>query len=59
MNSLIALGTGTAFLYSVFETARGGHQVYFEAAAAIIALILTGRLLEPARAPRPVRPYGG
>jgi len=46
MNSLIALGTGTAFLYSVYETARGGHEVYFEAAAAIIALILTGRLLE-------------
>ena len=46
MNSLIALGTGTAFLYSVYETVRGGHEVYFEAAAAIIALILTGRLLE-------------
>jgi Cu+-exporting ATPase len=46
MNSLIALGTGTAFLYSVFETARGGHEVYFEAAAVIVALILTGRLLE-------------
>jgi len=46
MNSLIALGTGTAFIYSVYETARGGHEVYFEAAAAIIALILTGRLLE-------------
>ena len=46
MNSLIALGTGTAFLYSVYETVRGGHEVYFEAAAVIIALILTGRLLE-------------
>jgi Cu+-exporting ATPase len=46
MNSLIALGTGAAFLYSVYETARGGHQVYFEAAAAIIALVLTGRTLE-------------
>jgi len=46
MNSLIALGTGSAFLYSVCETARGGHEVYFEAAAVIIALILTGRLLE-------------
>jgi len=46
MNSLIALGTGAAFLYSVFETLRGGHHVYFEAAAVIIALILTGRLLE-------------
>ncbi|MGA2157565.1 MAG: cation transporter, partial [Bryobacteraceae bacterium] len=46
MNSLIALGTGTAFLYSVYETARGGQEVYFEAAAVIITLILTGRLLE-------------
>jgi P-type Cu+ transporter len=46
MNSLIALGTGAAFLYSVWETVRGGHEVYFEAAAAIIALILLGRTLE-------------
>jgi len=46
MNSLIALGTGAAFLYSVYETIRGGHEVYFEAAAAIIALVLTGRTLE-------------
>jgi len=46
MNSLIALGTGAAFLYSVYETVRGGHEVYFEAAAVIIALILTGRMLE-------------
>jgi P-type Cu+ transporter len=46
MNSLIALGTGAAFLYSFYETVRGGHEVYFEAAAAIIALILTGRMLE-------------
>ncbi|HEV3334596.1 MAG TPA: heavy metal translocating P-type ATPase [Bryobacteraceae bacterium] len=46
MNTLIALGTGAAFLYSVYETVRGGHQVYFEAAAVIIALILLGRNLE-------------
>ena len=46
MNTLIALGTGAAFLYSVFETARGGHEVYYEAAAVIIALILLGRTLE-------------
>jgi Cu+-exporting ATPase len=46
MNSLIALGTGAAFLYSVYETMRGGHEVYFEAATAIIALVLTGRTLE-------------
>ena len=59
MNSLIALGTGAAFLYSVYETVRGGHEVYFEAAAAIIALILTGRCWKRARAPKPAQPYGG
>ncbi len=46
MNTLIALGTGAAFLYSVDTTVRGGHEVYFEAAAVIIALILLGRTLE-------------
>ena len=46
MNTLIALGTGAAFLYSLFETVRGGHEVYYEAAAVIIALILLGRTLE-------------
>ncbi|MDE3166030.1 MAG: cadmium-translocating P-type ATPase, partial [Acidobacteriota bacterium] len=33
-------------LYSVAETLRGGHEVYYEAAAVIIALILLGRTLE-------------
>ncbi len=51
-NSLVAIGTGAAWLYSAFaalfpellpETAR---QVYFEAAAAIVLLILIGRWLE-------------
>ncbi len=46
MNTLIALGTGAAFLYSVVETLRGGGEVYFEAAAVIITLILLGRMLE-------------
>ena len=46
MNTLITLGTGAAFLYSLWETARGGHMVYYEAAAVIIALILLGRTLE-------------
>jgi Cu+-exporting ATPase len=46
MNSLIALGTGSAFLYSLYETLRGGMHVYYEAAAVIIALILLGRMLE-------------
>ena len=62
MNTLIALGTGAAYLYSVaatvwsglFAAAAGGHShvggpappVYFEAAGAIITLVLLGRLLE-------------
>jgi Cu+-exporting ATPase len=46
MNSLISLGTGAAFLYSLVETVRGRHEVYYEAAAVIITLILLGRTLE-------------
>ncbi len=46
MNSLISLGTGAAFLYSLWETVLGGQQVYYEAAAVIITLILLGRTLE-------------
>ncbi len=46
MNSLIALGTGAAFLYSAWVLSRGGAEVYFEAAAVIIVLVLLGRLLE-------------
>ena len=46
MNSLIALGTGAAFLYSLYQTLRGAREVYYEPAAVIIALILAGRMLE-------------
>jgi P-type Cu+ transporter len=46
MNTLIALGTGAAFLYSLVVTVRGGHEVYYEAAAVIVTLILLGRVLE-------------
>jgi Cu+-exporting ATPase len=46
MNTLIGLGTGAAFAYSLYETLHGGHQVYYEAAAVIIALVLLGRTLE-------------
>ena len=47
MNTLIATGTGTAFAYSAWATAAGGMlPVYFESAAVIVTLILTGRLLE-------------
>jgi Cu+-exporting ATPase len=58
MFTLIALGTGTAFLYSViavlfpqlfpstFRGASGEVPVYFEAAAAITTLVLLGQVLE-------------
>jgi Cu2+-exporting ATPase len=54
MDTLVALSTGVAYLFSVFNTLvpqfwheRGLHaHVYFEAAAVIIAFILLGKLLE-------------
>jgi Cu+-exporting ATPase len=46
MNTLVSLGTGAAFVYSAAQTLLGRHEVYFEAAAAIVALILLGRVLE-------------
>lgn len=54
MDTLVALSTGIAFLFSAFNTinpafwhARGIHpHVYFEAAAVIIAFISLGKLLE-------------
>jgi len=54
MNTLIAVGTGAAYLYSLaatavpelFTSAGLPPDVYFESVAAIIALILLGRLLE-------------
>src|SRR5262249_54647086 len=54
MNTLIAVGTGAAFVYSVVVTlapqwfaAHGVEpHVYFEAVVVIIALILLGNLLE-------------
>ncbi|MEC4590689.1 heavy metal translocating P-type ATPase [Nitrospirillum amazonense] len=52
MNSLVVLGAGAAFLYSTVATIipqvlpSGTDNVYFEAAAVIVTLILVGRLFE-------------
>ena len=54
MNTLIGVGTGAAYVYSLIATAAPGiflraglpADVYYEAVAAIIALVLLGRLLE-------------
>ena len=58
MFTLIAMGTGVAFLYSIiatlapqlfpaaFRQADGSVAVYFEAAAVITVLVLLGQVLE-------------
>jgi P-type Cu+ transporter len=52
MNSLVALGAGAAWAYSIVVTLRPGlfppssQVVYFEAAGVIVTLILIGRSLE-------------
>ncbi|WGV28733.1 heavy metal translocating P-type ATPase [Halotia branconii] len=54
MDTLIALGTGAAYLYSLFVTIFPGFfiaqglqpHVYYEIAATVVTLILLGRLLE-------------
>ena len=59
MNTLVAVGTGAAFVYSVIATVAPGFflsrgvppDVYYEAVIIIIALILTGNAFE-ARAKR-------
>ena len=54
MDTLVALGTGSAFLFAEINTfwpeliiSESGHQlIYFESAAVIIAFILLGKYLE-------------
>ena len=57
MDSLVAIGTAAALLYSIYTTVQiaseqmshtsgGHHQLYYESAGIIIALILLGKYLE-------------
>jgi heavy metal translocating P-type ATPase len=52
MNSLVALGSSAAYIYSLVATfapgllPAGTVNVYFEASAVIVTLVLIGRLLE-------------
>lgn len=56
MDSLVAIGTLSAFIYSLYTTFKiaktdiiavhGHHQLYYESAGIIIALILLGKYLE-------------
>ncbi|MDA3970839.1 MAG: heavy metal translocating P-type ATPase [Desulfobulbaceae bacterium] len=55
MDSLIAMGTGAAFIYSTWnlveiglgiEAVQRAHDLYFESAAMLIALVSVGKYLE-------------
>ena len=47
MDSLIAIGTSSAILYSIYLILRGDcEQLYFDTAGMIIALIMLGKFLE-------------
>ena len=71
MNTLIAVGTSAAYFYSLaailfpgfFRAAgvatEGQLPLYFDTAAAIVALILLGRFLEARARPLPVRRLAG
>lgn len=53
MDSLVMIGTSTAFLYSLYNTwqivkgnPHSAHNLYFESAAVVVALVLLGKFLE-------------
>ena len=50
MDLLVALGTSAAYFFSVYagfiQPHQGGHQLYFEASAVVITLVLYGKYLE-------------
>ena len=52
MDSLVALGTGSAFLYSLVMTFRipydmdAVHNLYFESAAIVVTLVMVGKYME-------------
>jgi heavy metal translocating P-type ATPase len=46
MEALLALGIFTAYFFSVAQTLRGETHLYFDTAAAIVTLVLTGKLIE-------------
>lgn len=52
MDSLVAIGTGSAFLYSLYLTATVGsnpmnaHHLYYESAAIVVTLVMLGKYME-------------
>ncbi|MFA6024340.1 MAG: heavy metal translocating P-type ATPase [Candidatus Gracilibacteria bacterium] len=46
MDSLIVIGTSTAYFYSVYQFLSGAEELYFEVAALLITFVLFGKWLE-------------
>ncbi|MBQ3390624.1 MAG: copper-translocating P-type ATPase [Firmicutes bacterium] len=46
MDTLVALGSGASFVYSIGCLFAGSHELYFESAAMILVLITVGKMLE-------------
>lgn len=46
MDTLVALSTGIAFLFSLYLTLAGAEHTWFDSATMITSFVLTGRLLE-------------
>lgn len=52
MDSLVAIGTGSAFLYSLVMTVTipgdptHAHQLYYESAAVVVTLVMLGKYME-------------
>ncbi|MDQ2731251.1 MAG: heavy metal translocating P-type ATPase, partial [Armatimonadota bacterium] len=58
METLITLGAGSAFLYSVYATVEHLPQVYFDTASMLITLVLLGKYLEAAARARATSAIG-
>ena len=52
MDSLVAIGTGSAFIYSLVMTVRipqnpmNAHHLYYESAAVVVTLVMLGKYME-------------
>jgi heavy metal translocating P-type ATPase len=55
METLLALGILTAYFFSLIQTVLGQTHVYFDTAAAIVTLVLAGKLIERSAKDRAAR----
>jgi heavy metal translocating P-type ATPase len=46
METLVSMGAGSAFLYSLYNFAAGSWHLYFDTATMLITLVLLGKMLE-------------